>query len=111
MPLDSDQMTQERVTESLPAASLSYKTTPHDVAAVPAPSAEAERLAVLRRYHILDTPPERDFDDLAVTAARICDTPMAVVSLVDADRQWFKAKVGWGAAESARANPLCASTL
>ena len=64
--------------------------------AVPAPwpQNEAARLDTLQRYAILDTPPEQAFDDLAAVAAALCDVPVALVSLVDAGRQWFKANVG-----------------
>ncbi|NJC07853.1 putative bifunctional diguanylate cyclase/phosphodiesterase [Polymorphobacter fuscus] len=55
---------------------------------------EAERLRALRAYHILDTPPEAAFDRLTLAAAAICGTPVALVSLVDEHRQWFKANVG-----------------
>ncbi|BAY07572.1 hybrid sensor histidine kinase/response regulator [Calothrix sp. NIES-2098] len=55
---------------------------------------EAARLEVLRQYHILDTGPEQAFDDLAFLAAQICETPIALINLIDANRQWFKAKVG-----------------
>ncbi|TWH54578.1 PAS domain S-box protein [Dulcicalothrix desertica] len=55
---------------------------------------ESARLSTLRQYQILDTSPEEAFDDLAMLAAQICDTPIALINLIDADRQWFKAKVG-----------------
>jgi signal transduction histidine kinase len=55
---------------------------------------EQKRLSELYRYSILDTPPESAFDDLAKLAAFICATPISLVSLVDTDRMWFKAKVG-----------------
>ena len=55
---------------------------------------ETERLAALQRYHILDTEPERAFDDLAMLASHICGTPMALITMVDADRQWFKSRIG-----------------
>lgn len=50
---------------------------------------EAVRLEVLRNYQILDTPPEQVFDDLAQLAGFICGTPISLVSLIDAERQWF----------------------
>src|SRR5262245_31763763 len=55
---------------------------------------EAARLEVLRRYAILDSPPEIPFNDLATLAAQICDTPIALVGFVDGVREWFKARVG-----------------
>jgi hypothetical protein len=54
---------------------------------------EAGRLQALRRYQVLDTPPEPNFDAMARLAAYVCGTPMALISLVDADRQWSKARV------------------
>ena len=55
---------------------------------------EQARLAALGRFGVMDTAPERAFDDLCALAAQLCGTPMALVSLVDQDRQWFKARVG-----------------
>ncbi len=57
-------------------------------------SNEAPRLEALYQYQILDTEPEQAFDDLAFLATQICDTPIALINLIDAKRQWFKAKVG-----------------
>lgn len=58
------------------------------------PEDEGSRLDSLRELEILDTPPEAEFDDLALIAAQICDAPISMISLVDRDRQWFKAEVG-----------------
>lgn len=60
------------------------------------PYAEAERLAVLDTYGILDTPPEKEYDDVVVLASRICETPAAAIILVGAGRQFFKAETGIG---------------
>ncbi len=61
---------------------------------LPVSNNEAARLEALRQYNILDTEPEETFDDLALLAAQICDTPIALINFIDANRQWFKAKVG-----------------
>ena len=66
------------------------------------PFLEEERLAALRRYRILDTPPEPVFNELVFLARTICGTPIALITLVDADRQWFKARLGLDAAETPR---------
>src|SRR4051812_43418622 len=73
----------------------------------PMPGDEAERLACLHRYGVLDTPPEVAFDRLARLAARILDVPVALISLVDADRQWFKACVGMDATSTPRDVGFC----
>lgn len=75
------------------------------------PGNEARRLAALRSYEILDSDPEEAFDDLTRVAARICRTPIALVSLVDEDRQWFKAKVGLEAAETPRSLAFCSHAI
>ena len=72
---------------------------------------ETARLQALRRYRILDTEPEKAFDDLALLASEICGTPMAMISLVDADRQWFKARVGVSARETSRSIAFCAHAI
>jgi len=66
------------------------------------PANEAERLQVLERYQILDTAPETAFDDLTQLAAQICQTPMALVSFVDANRAWSKSLAGWELSETPR---------
>lgn len=72
---------------------------------------EDARLTALHRYRILDTDPEKAFDDLALLASQICETPMALISLVDAERQWFKARVGVTARETSRSIAFCAHAI
>ena len=68
-------------------------------------------MATLRQYRILDTPPEPTFDELARLAAYACDAPTAVITLVDAERQWFKARVNLEIPETAREIAFCAHTI
>ncbi len=79
------------------------------------PPDEAERLEVLRRYQILDTEPEREFDDLTFLAAQICGTPFAAITMIDAERQWLKSSAGSLQAQAplnmAREHSLCAHTI
>lgn len=82
-----------------------------DVMAAPAPKNESERLRRLRRYGILDTPPSPRFDRIARLAGRLLDCPIALVSLVDEQRQWFKARVGLEASETSREDAFCAHTI
>ena len=77
----------------------------------PLPENEAERLNALRRYQILDTPPEPAFDRIAEMAASFFHVPMAGVSLVDEDRVWFKSRVGINVDQTARAAGLCSSAM
>ena len=75
------------------------------------PENEAERLNALRRYQILDTPPEPAFDRVAEMAANFFQVPMAGVSLVDEDRVWFKSRVGINIHQTARDAGLCSSAM
>jgi len=75
------------------------------------PPDEAARLAALRAENLLDTPAEAEFDDVAKIASIICGTPIALVSLVDADRQWFKARVGLDAPETPRDVAFCSHAI
>lgn len=77
----------------------------------PIPDNEGRRLAALRDYEILDTPGEQAFDDLTLLAAQLCGTPMAMVSLVDENRQWFKSRQGLSASETSRDIAFCAHTI
>ena len=72
---------------------------------------ETARLAKLDSYGILDTPAEKGFDDIVLLASQLCDTPVALVSLVASDRQWFKAKIGLDACETPLSQSVCAHTL
>lgn len=76
-----------------------------------ASDSESERLAALDSFGILDTPPEKAFDDLTSLAAHVCGVPMSAVSLVDAERQWFKARHGVDATETSRELSFCAHAL
>ncbi len=77
----------------------------------PTTQPEAKRLKVLWQYDVLDTVPEEVFDDLTELAARICEAPIALISLVDENRQWFKAKVGVTIKETSRDISFCAHAI
>jgi diguanylate cyclase (GGDEF)-like protein/PAS domain S-box-containing protein len=77
----------------------------------PFPTSEAERLDALRSLDLLDTPPEPAFDDLTRLAAFVCGTPIALISLVDPCRQWFKARVGLDATETHRDIAFCSHAI
>jgi len=72
---------------------------------------EPSRVATLHRYSILDSLSEPEFDDASTLAAILCGTPVSLVSLIDQDRQWFKAKVGIDLTETPRSQSFCAYTL
>ncbi len=75
------------------------------------PAKETLRLAKLQDYNILDTSAESAYDDIAALAAHVCNTPTAFVSLIDANRQWFKAKIGADIDETPRSVAFCAHTI
>ena len=72
---------------------------------------EAVRLDALRRYRILDTDPEQRFDDLTMLASQVCGAPIALITLIDADRQWFKSRIGVSMAETSRNVSFCAHAM
>ena len=72
---------------------------------------ESDRLAALRTYNVLDTPPEPAFDGLVGLAAHVCGTPMAAINLLDDRRQWFKAEVGLGFKETPLEVAICAKAI
>ncbi|MCT0206468.1 GAF domain-containing protein [Synechococcus sp. CS-1332] len=72
---------------------------------------EAARLEALKDYRILDTESEQSYDDITFLAAQLCDVPIALISLVDGDRQWFKSKVGLDVSETSRDVSFCAHAI
>jgi len=77
----------------------------------PLPENERERLEALRALHVLDTPPEQEFDDLVAIAAEVCAAPISTVTVIDADRQWHKAHIGPVRVQEPREVSFCAHTI
>ncbi|WP_191057994.1 hypothetical protein [Geminicoccus harenae] len=75
------------------------------------PEQEQRRLAALRRYVILDTPPDGAFDHITAVAAKLCEVPISIVSLVNHDRIWFKSHHGLQVDQIGRDPGLCASAV
>jgi hypothetical protein len=75
------------------------------------PANEEERMAALLEYQILDSLPEKDFDEITKIASEICGTPISLITLVDTDRQWFKSRYGLAATETERAYSFCAHAI
>jgi GAF domain-containing protein len=79
--------------------------------AAPIPSYDQERLAALREILILDTPPEERFDKIVQFASQEFNVPIALISLIDENRQWFKARVGLDACETGRDVSFCGHAI
>mgnify|MGYP001588695982 FL=1 len=75
------------------------------------PASEGRRLDTLARYEILDTSPEQAFDDITMLASQVCETPIALVSLVDKHRQWFKSRAGLEATDTHRDLSFCGHAI
>ncbi len=78
---------------------------------LPPPEPEAVRLEILDSYQIIGTPPEECFDNITHLAAYVCGTPIALISFIDQNSQWFKSRVGWDVDEIPRGASLCAHTI
>lgn len=77
----------------------------------PAVFSDAARVSSLQKYAILDSEPEQYFDDLTLLASYVCKTPIALISLIDENRQWFKSKVGISAQETRRDIAFCSVAI
>ena len=77
----------------------------------PIPSNDEQRLQNLYSYEILDSAPEDEFNDLVELASAFCKTPISLITLLDKDRQWFKARKGFEAAETDRGSSFCSHAI
>jgi PAS domain S-box-containing protein len=81
------------------------------MSSAPIPKNDAERLATLHSYAILDSPPEQGYEDVTAFATYVCATPYSTITFVDKDRQWFKSEVGFGTNETGRSDGFCACAI
>lgn len=88
-----------------------FSRWPDDPALPPTPADERERMEALRRYGAFGLIQSAAFDDIARLAAFICETPVALISLIDSNRQWFLSKTGIDACETSRDASFCAHAL
>ena len=88
-----------------------YPQTRANLIIAPKPEDEPERLAALARYEILDTAPERAYEDIVALASQICGTPVALMGLVDSDRVWHKARIGVPVEAVDRDDSFCSHTI
>ncbi|WP_282183175.1 putative bifunctional diguanylate cyclase/phosphodiesterase [Azospirillum agricola] len=86
-------------------------TPPPPMQPAAVPVNERDRLAALRRFELLDTPPEAAFDQITRLAAKVLNAPIALISLIDENRQWFKSRIGLDAQETPREFAFCAHAL
>ena len=89
----------------------SLRPVPARMQTAPLPSNEEQRLARLRGLGVLDTLPQQAFDDISSLAQVICGTPVALITLIDRDRQWFKSNFGLDACETSRDVSFCGHTI
>jgi PAS domain S-box-containing protein len=90
---------------------MSFESPAESVSVAPERADEVERLRALLATELLDSPPEFAFDQLTELAATVCQAPIALFSLVDVDRQWFKSRVGLDACETPREQAFCAHAI
>jgi len=89
------------------ASTIALQDTNNFMSSFPLPHDESARLSALQKYQILDSLPEQEYDDLTIIIAQICDVPIALVSLIDSDRQWFKSHQGLDTTETPRSQAFC----